>query len=179
MNKRGTVRLAKIICKHLFGSVLVLLLITATGLLVMRWQGDRLLTVQSASMTPVFKPGDAVVVNEVATKSIKPGDIISYVSPQDPSLIITHRLLSIDSKTGWLTTAGDANNVKDSAFPPRFVIGKVIAVAPKFGAVLNSLRHPIGLIAVIYLPSIIFVSSEIKRLSQHYKRQRYQLISQG
>ena len=156
-----------------FGSLAVLL---AAGLLIMRAQGNQLLSVQTGSMEPVLQPGDAVVVHAVSTRQLRVGDIISYQSPRDSSLIISHRLIGIDRRTGWLRTQGDALKTPDPAFPPRLVVGQVTAVAPKLGRLLDILRQPLGLALAVYLPAIVIIVAEIRRLIDHYRRRYYRML---
>jgi len=150
-------------------------MVVAGYLLIMHLQGQRLLAVQTASMQPTLRPGDAVLVKPVAASQLHAGEIISYISARDPTLVITHRLVKIDDRTKWLTTSGDALHTLDPTFPPRLVLGQVTAVAPGLGVVLDSLRKPVGLMLAVYVPALLAIASEVKRLLGHYKSQHYQL----
>lgn len=151
---------------------LTLLVAGAAGLLSLRAHGTRLLSVQTASMAPIFRPGDALIVGPVEAQSLHVGDIVSYQSPRWPT-VITHRLIAIDQRTGWLTTAGDALHSPDQAFPPSQILGRATAIAPRLGSLLNFLRTPVGLGLTIYLPATIVISNEIRRLSRIYARPFY------
>jgi signal peptidase len=141
-----------------------LLLVIAAGLLLARERGTRLLSVQTGSMEPTLRPGDAVIVETIHTGSLRPGDIVNYRSPRASRLVITHRLISIDAHGGWLTTEGDALDSPDPPFPRRLVVGRVRAVAPRLGVVLDTLRHPVVLIVVLYVPAAVVIFTELHRL---------------
>ena len=151
------------------------LLVGATILLVIRAHHEQLLAVQTGSMIPTFRPGDAVLVKPVAVQSLRAGDIISYQSPQDPTVIITHRLSKIDTTHGWLTTEGDALQSSDPVFPENLLVGQVTAIIPGFGKLLDTLRRPLGLVLAIYLPATLVVTIECKRLAKRYSTRHYQL----
>ncbi|HTB48601.1 MAG TPA: signal peptidase I [Verrucomicrobiae bacterium] len=159
-------------------TLVVLLIAVAASLLTLRAHGEQLLSVQTGSMVPTFRPGDAVLVEPIAPHDLQAGDIISYQSLRDPSLIISHRLIRIDRSTGWLTTQGDALKTADPTFPPRLVIGRVTAVAPRLGFMLDVLRRPLGLLVLIYLPALLVIAAEAKRFVSHYNRVHYRLAGQ-
>ncbi|MGC1177220.1 MAG: S26 family signal peptidase, partial [Candidatus Saccharimonadales bacterium] len=87
-------------------SLIVLAVIFAVGLLIVRSRGEQLLSVQTGSMVPTLRPGDAVIVKPSAAHDLTVGDIVSYQSPRDSNLVVTHRLTRVDKRTGWLTTTG-------------------------------------------------------------------------
>lgn len=154
-------------------STVISLIVLAAGLSILRIRGDRLLSVQTASMVPAFRPGDAIIVRPVSLRDLRPGDVISYHSPHNPALIISHRLLSIDRRTGRLTTAGDALRVADPAFSPNLLAGRAIAVFPRFGLVLDWLRRPVGLVTAIYLPASVAIIAEGRCLFAVYAQPFY------
>ena len=84
----------------------------------------RLIGIETASMTPKIKVGDAVVVEKnVNTSELKEGDIIAYRA--DSGIIIVHRIINVNSDDTF-TTKGDFNNTADSKYvSPSQVVGKV------------------------------------------------------
>jgi signal peptidase I len=151
----------------------VFLIAGAVGLLTLHLHGARLLSVQTASMIPTFRPGDALVVLPVSPSNLNPGSIVCYHNPRNTNLTITHRLVSVDQRTGWLTTAGDARHTEDPSFPPSLIIGRANWLLPGFGWLLDVLRQPIGLALAIYLPALYLTGCEIRRLSHSYARPLY------
>jgi signal peptidase I len=139
----------------------------------MRLQGYRLLSVQTASMLPAIRPGDAVLVRRTKANQLQPGQVISYTSPRNHAVVISHRLVAIDQRTGWLTTQGDALHTLDPSFPPDLVVGQVTALAPGLGRLLSGLRRPLGLALAVYLPAALIIGTEAVRLGRTYARPFY------
>jgi signal peptidase len=154
--------------RGLSATALILLLAGAVGLMALNARGARLLSVQTASMMPTFRPGDALVVKPLRSGHFHSGDIVSYRDPRHPAAIISHRLLGINRQTGWLTTQGDALHSPDPAFPPNQVVGRAIAVAPGLGRLLDWLRRPLGLALTVYVPASLIIGAEVARLSRAY-----------
>ncbi len=161
------------IVRCLLAITVTLVIASAVGLMVLRTHSARLLSVQTASMAPTFRPGDALIVMPVKVKDLHLGEVISYQTVQDSRVIISHRLVGIDNRTGWLTTAGDALRTTDKSIPPSQLVGRAVAVILKFGLVLDFLRHPIGLALSVYLPAILIVVTEARRLTRTYARPFY------
>ncbi len=80
-------------------------------------------------------------------------------------MVVSHRLVAINKKTGLVTTAGDILGVTDKPFPSSRIIGRATAVAPGFGRVMDAARTPIGLIILVYLPAVLIITGEIRCLS--------------
>lgn len=160
----------------LFGCLAAALAV-GSSVLYLRAIGEQLLSVQTKSMAPTFSAGDAVILGPLKGSRPRPGDIISYHDPRNPKMILTHRLIHVDSATGWLTTAGDALRTPDSPFAPHLVVGQVRAIAPGLGTVVDTFRRPAVLFAVVYLPALLLIVSETERLAGHYAPRRYQLFS--
>jgi signal peptidase len=153
------------------------LLATAAGLVLFMWlgQGVRIMSVGSNSMSPLLHKGDAVLVRRVNPVDIQAGDIVSYVSPRDSSLVITHRVVQTMPETGRLVTRGDANAAADPAFHSSRVMGEVVYVLPAAGRLVDGLHTWPGLVAAVYVPMLIIVGREVLRLSRHYSRPTYSL----
>jgi signal peptidase len=159
--------------RSILAALIVLPLIVAFSLAVIHAQGHKLLSVQTASMLPSIRPGDALIIAPAQPNQLHIGDIVSYHDQHQPRMIISHRLVSVDPKTGWLTTAGDALHSPDPTFPPNQIVGHATAIAPKLGFVLDSLRRPVGLILTIYLPAMLIIISEANHLMRFYARPFY------
>ena len=89
----------------------------------------KLIGIETGSMTPKIRVGDAVVVDKkVDTKSLKEGDIIAYKA--DGGIVIVHRIIKVNSDNTY-TTKGDFNNTADSKYVnPDQVVGKVRVKIP-------------------------------------------------
>ena len=151
--------------------VIVLTVMAVTAALVAaRWQGYEVLSVQSDSMVPAIRKGDAVLV-QTRQKAPRAGSVITYHSLQDPRATITHRVVSVDTKRGLFQAQGDASPTPDPAVPFVGIVGTVRHALPRAGVALDALRHPLGLAAVIYLPVGGIIASEVHRLARHYRFQ--------
>ena len=105
------------------------------------------------------------------------GDIIAYRNPRHTQVIVSHRLIGINYRTGKLITHGDALDLQDVPFPSNLVVGKVYSVIPNAGLALDWLHKPMGLISVVYVPAALVLASEARRLAKQYSKPYYQLYS--
>jgi signal peptidase I len=154
-----------------FWSVTVVLLTTAALLLVVRLGGYELLSVQTDSMTPAIRTGAAVIVAR-ADRDIREGEVVSYVSPQNdpqnPGVIVTHRVVSTDWKRGTFIARGDNSPVSDLPVPMSSLHGTVSRAIPLAGYGLDAFRDPFGLALVVYVPALGIIVEEVRRLTRHY-----------
>jgi signal peptidase I len=155
----------------------MLLVVLASVAALNTWNSGslKLLSVDSGSMAPTVAEGDAVVIRSVNPLDISKDDIISYRSPEDASLIITHRVLLVDPLTGQLITKGDANSSLDPTFSSSEIVGRVAYIIPGAGHLVDVLHSWVGLVLVVYLPAAILLGSELWRLSKYYLRPTYVL----
>lgn len=146
-----------------------ILLVAAGGAVTLwKWYGVRVYSVQTNSMRPVFRSGDAVLAKPVDVTGLHTGQVISYTSPASPRVIVSHRIVAIDKARGLITTKGDKAQRPDVSFSPNLVKGQVSAVLPQLGFVLDVMHKPIGLAIGVYLPAALVLLSEIKRLASHF-----------
>lgn len=131
----------------------------------------RLLDVQTGSMVPSFRPGDALVMQRVSTAKI--GDVVSYRSPRNSNELVTHRV--VKTSAGNFQTKGDALTAPDPAVRSSLLAGKVIAVLPRMGRVLGWLQTWPGLVVCVYLPALAVAAEELIRLERRYRSQPYHL----
>lgn len=162
-------RWAGVVCGSL------LLLAGATVLVIWNDQSIRILGVGSDSMAPLVRKGDAVIAYKVNPLVIQKGDLVSYRSPKDSTVIITHRVIETDPLTGRLITKGDANVEVDPTIHSARVIGRVQYLLPGAGRYINALHSWTGLILAVYLPTAILLMSELRRLARHYLQPTYVL----
>lgn len=145
-----------------------LLCLALVGLIGMaRLQGYQLLSVQSNSMAPYVGTGDALIIDAAAQPALV-SDIVSYASPRNPQVILTHRIISIDRNQGTFVAKGDNAALADPPAPLQTIIGHAVQPIPYAGRFLDIFRHPLGLAAAVYLPAAGIVLSEVRRLSKHF-----------
>jgi len=131
--------------------------------------GFRFFNVESTSMKPQpggpsggFDTGDIVVVKRVDALTIDVGDIITFRTGESNSVYNTHRVREIrpqaDDQAGpFFITRGDANPVDDQApVSSEMMVGKVVLVLPKMGAVLKYVRENLILFIVFLIALFSF-----------------------
>lgn len=104
--------------------------------------GYGLADVLSGSMEPTFSKGTLLVVRQA--DDVAPGDVVVY---QDGRELVVHRVVSVQDNV--VVTQGDANNVADAPFDKSQVKGVVVGWVPWLGYVVDALRTPAGIVAVI------------------------------
>jgi signal peptidase len=131
----------------------------------MRLKGFKLLTVASGSMEPRLLTGDLVLVAPLAEWPVA-GQIVSYNSSINNGEIVTHRVLSVDTKHDYVVTRGDNTDSSDPPIRRQQIIGQVSFKSKKLGAAISFLRRPVGLVAAIYVPALLVIAAELKHLSR-------------
>ncbi len=110
--------------------------------------GFRIYVVRTGSMSPGYRPGDAVITRDPGRLEI--GDVITVERTSGRDTLVTHRIVAIEGNA--ITTKGDANDSAD-AVPARRadVVGKVVAGVPRLGYLLIFLRQPSGAAAAVIM----------------------------
>jgi signal peptidase I len=137
------------------GLALIALLLLTIGPLVLPY---KTLTVYSGSMEPTIHTGSVIVDLPVAAKDVKVGDIITFQKPSDATVLITHRVVAVESGPGGLSfiTKGDANPASDSWRVPASGNGyKFWFSIPSIGFLLAWLQSPLGRILFLVIPAIL------------------------
>jgi signal peptidase I len=156
--------------------------IACGAVLLLNWSafGWKALTVPTGSMRPSIPPGSLVLMHRVPNSTLKVGNVITYINPRDPKSTITHRIVKsykLNNKIPTYITKGDANpSIDPVPVVGGQVVGRTALHVPHLGAWLDWTKHPIGLLAVVYIPAIIILIEEIKRLSDYFRSmQAYKL----
>ena len=138
--------------------------------------GAESFTVYSGSMEPAIHVGDLAVVRPSKTSDLKPGDIITYRTPQRPDTLVTHRLVGI-TETGdgqrQFRTKGDANAVEDVVLTDQgAVLGKVVYAVPVAGYIVEFSRSFSGRLVLIAMPAVLLGVDFLRRRVLRGERQR-------
>lgn len=149
-------------------AAVLLVLASVAGLLLWRGKQVQLLSVQTGSMAPAIMTGDAVMVRPVTEDELRTGDVVSFYSPTEPGLVVTHRVVSIDDQ-GQVTTRGDSNTDEDPVMDPALLIGRVEKQITNAGYVINFMRSPIGLALLVYTPALFVITAEVRRLALFFR----------
>jgi len=146
----------------------------ATLLLNRPSSGWKVLNVATGSMRPNMPPGSLVFVHRVPESSLKVGDVITYINPKNSKETITHRITQktiIGGVAPGFVTKGDANPSPDAPIVAGIVVGKRVGHVPYLGKIFSWTRTWVGITVLIYLPALLIIIEEIKRLSKYYKEQ--------
>ena len=103
--------------------------------------------VASGSMEPEIYIGDLVVTRKIKEEDYQVGMTVTYLLP-DTKTPVTHKIVKRDGNT--ITTRGineQTNNTDDEPFDVTYIIGKKIAILPKYYKFVNFIKSPIGIIA--------------------------------
>ena len=100
--------------------------------------------VLSGSMSGAIEVDDLVITHREADYTV--GDIITF---QSGGSTVTHRIAALED--GGYRTKGDANNAADPGDPvaPEAVIGRVVCVIPRIGAVIRFFSTPFGMLCLL------------------------------
>jgi len=134
--------------------------------------GWKVLAVPTGSMRPGVPVGSLAVVRRVPISALKPGDVITYINPLNVHQTITHRIIKeyrIGGTVPGFITKGDANSVADVPIAGGSVQGKMIWHAPYLGTLFTWMKSWTGIAILVYLPALIIMVQECKRLSDYYR----------
>ena len=117
--------------------------------------------VLTGSMSGAIEPDDFIITHKQSDYIV--GDIVMYQTGGTP---VTPRIISENEK-GY-RTKGDANNTDDDTdIPKEDVVGKVVLVIPKIGAVIRLVRTPIGMLSLF---AAIILITELPNLIGYIRR---------
>ncbi|WP_444240961.1 signal peptidase I [Eshraghiella crossota] len=131
----------------------------AIAFVLIRLMGWNMFSVDSSSMTPKLPVNSLITVQKIDPQEIKVGDIVTYILNSN-NILVTHRVVEIDSAKQTFTTKGDANTSNDSA-PVHWgnVVGKVVFCVPGLGTPLRIITAEENRIAVISVIVGLFLLS--------------------
>lgn len=122
----------------------VLLVLLAASVAGTRVAGLEPLTVLTGSMRPAIDPGDLVLVSRIRARDARPGQVITFRSPDGRDRTVTHRVVTATPRAGQIAfvTRGDANDAPELwSTDAAGRIGRVRAVVPRAGYVARPLSE--------------------------------------
>lgn len=138
--------------------------------------GAETFTVLSGSMEPAMPVGSLAVVQPVPNAAFKVGDIITYRTPAQPDVLVTHRVVSTERQPDGsyqFQTKGDANAVADLVqVSPDAVLGRVLYSVPFAGYLGDFAKRPQGLALFIGLPGLLLALDFIRERVRPRPRRR-------
>jgi len=131
--------------------------------------GMQSFVVLSGSMEPTLPVGSIVYTKKENEYKVK--DIVSF---KVNDTTITHRVMEVLSKPEGIfyRVKGDANNGVDTDLvPASAVLGKGIDLFPFLGYIVVYLKTLPGFIAMIILPSLIFIGFELAAIKKEIEKE--------
>ena len=175
----------KTICNILTTLIVIAVVLLAVALAGVRVMGLRPMTVLSGSMEPTYHTGSLIYVKKVDYKTLKEGDVITFMLDEDT--LATHRITAVvpdpeDPETLRFRTKGDANDAEDGV-PVHYknVVGTPVFSIPKLGYVADYIQNPpgtyiaisVGAIALLllFLPELIGAMTEKEETKEEKKEE--------
>ncbi|MEG2813841.1 MAG: signal peptidase I [Oscillospiraceae bacterium] len=160
--KRNTSKGLFICCNILF-TIMVLIVVSAflfttkTGRPV-TFFGHSALIIATGSMEPEIPTNSLIINKKVPSQNLVVGDIITFmeiIPRSDEPVPICHRITKIIKTDDGVSfqTKGDMNDKPDEKTCTKDkIVGKVIAISPFAGKIVNFIRSPYGMICFLILP---------------------------
>ena len=146
--------------------------------------GYRAYIVTSDSMAATdFNAGDLIFVKETDPTTLKPGDIITFISQDSDSFgeIITHkiRMKTVDAagNPGFVTYGTTTGVDDDTIVTYLYILGKHEGTVPYAGTFFNFLKTPQGYIICIFVPFMLLILHQgvnTVKLFRRYKGEQLQ-----
>src|SRR6266852_987524 len=154
----------------LLGLVVLLLAGTAPSVL-----GYESFVVYSGSMEPAIMTGDIAVVGPVKAGQLKIGDVITFRTPANPEVVVTHRLVMLETDPAghlMFQTKGDANDIVDQVqVEQSALLGRVVYSLPRLGYMIDFSKRTEGKLLFIALPGLLLAGDYLReKLRRRDKR---------
>lgn len=144
--------------------------------------GFKFFIVTSDSMSATdFDAGDIAISQNVDPKTLREGDIITFLS-QDPNSfgeVITHKIrrLTTDAngRPGFVTYGTTTDNDDKTVVTHEYVVGQYVGRIPKVGLFFQFLKTTPGYIVFILIPFLLLILSQglnFVRLFHRYKKEQ-------
>ena len=144
--------------------------------------GFKFFIVTSDSMSATdFDAGDIAISKNIDPKTLREGDIITFLSQDVNSFgeVITHkiRILTTDAngRPGFITYGTTTNTDDETIVTHEYVVGKYVGRIPKVGSFFLFLKTTPGYILCILLPFLLLILSQglnCIRLFRQYKKEQ-------
>ena len=149
--------------------------------------GYKLYIVNSDSMSATdFSAGDLIFVKEVDPRTLKEGDIITFLSQNSDNFgkTVTHKIRKLtedaEGNPGFITYGTTTNDDDESIVTYPYVLGMYKAHIPKLGSFFNFVRTSTGYLVCIFVPFMLIIIYEGMRfvsLFRKYKKEQLEQIN--
>jgi signal peptidase I len=142
---------------------LVLLLLAGTAPSVLGYES---FVVYSGSMEPAIMTGDIAVVGPVKAGELKVGDVITFRTAANPDVVVTHRLVQLETDPGghlMFQNKGDANDIVDQVQVEQgALLGRVVYSLPRLGYMVDFSKRTEGKALFIALPGLLLAGDYLR-----------------
>lgn len=131
--------------------------------------------VLSGSMEPALPAGSVAFAAPVAPDNVRVGDVITFRHPDNPGMLVSHRVVAVVSTDAGLAfrTKGDANEAEDSwIVQEENLIGRIRWHVPYLGHVASRVQTPAGFVALVGLPAALIVAGELRTIVRELRSRR-------
>lgn len=166
---------------NLFVGAAAVFALTLVGL---RISGFKTFTVMSGSMEPFFKTGSLIYVSPVDPKTLREGDVITYLISD--KTVVTHRIVEVLEETNEsgeiirrFRTKGDANEITDGKLVhENNVVGKFALSIPFLGFLASYIQRPPGIyvaiiVGMLLLMAVFLPDTEVKKRKEEKIYQQF------
>lgn len=147
--------------------------------------GYKMYIVNSDSMAATdFNAGDLIFVKEVDPRTLKEGDIITFMSQDTESFgeTVTHKIRSrtvdAEGNPGFVTYGTTTNTDDETIVTENYVLGKYQGHIPKLGTFFNFLKTTPGYFVCIFAPFMLIIVYEGVRFFQLFRKYRQEQMEQ-
>lgn len=147
--------------------------------------GYKMYIVNSDSMAATdFNAGDLIFVKEVDSRTLKEGDIITFMSQDTESFgeTVTHKIRSrtvdAEGNPGFVTYGTTTNTDDETIVTENYVLGKYQGHIPKLGTFFNFLKTTPGYFVCIFAPFMLIIVYEGVRFFQLFRKYRQEQMEQ-
>ena len=155
-----------------FGLSILLFLLTAGFFaLIAPIGGNKALIVRSGSMQPAIGVGALIGVRPA--QNYKVGDVIAFKDLKKSSVIVSHRIVGVETQSGQLfyKTKGDANEEADfNLIPAGNILGRAYYSIRDVGKLLAFTKTRNGFLAAAIGPALLVIIFEIISIFKEFKK---------
>ncbi|MFC1625783.1 signal peptidase I [Patescibacteria group bacterium] len=134
--------------------------------------GIRFFTMQANSMSPAVPSGSLIITKPHSFYQIS--EIITFEFPTTKETV-THRVVNLseqDSNTYYITR-GDNNDLVDRRLiPVENIFGKVVAIIPIIGWLIEFIETKFGLFILVAIPATLIARKEILIIKEELSKRK-------
>ena len=165
-------RIAKVVQAFITGVFVTLILSLVLIFFIPQCLDYHPYEIQTGSMEPEYPVGSMIYVKPLEFEDLRIGDIVTFRTSKESKMVVTHRLLQIDSENQMLLTKGDANEEQDPPVAYASLVGKATEFAvPKLGRIVRRYQDGNGrmytLIGIVFLTGISFLMDLVIRHEEY------------